>query len=415
VTLLGLALAWFGVSPARDPRVVGARGLAWMVPVGVALLVGDPSLPFFVRYFVVLVPLACVAAAAGLANGSAALTARHIWAGALARALVTVALASAVWASIPSSNATPENGWTVIQSDVARVGAVTGWTLPEIAGRLVVISRRDAKPSWRAMEGVEYLLHQRGEAFAGSKAPPCGVLFREDVSSQAPDVLLRDALVFEADQARLIDVTLLGNGSTLLRYDGVSRCPTSLVDRYVPPPEFAPMEALALTHPQAGAVARSVIPGGTRFYTSLEFPGFTRPEDISTRLHLFVDLARVDGALIATLSSEQLRGEAHLRGWFVSGLIHAPTLRLEGADHRVEQVSFSDGFVGMRAASTPLSVALPGMVEPVQVTLSFDLFGLGDESAWPPADLRGAPTSVLLDPAWSAPPAADAREPSHGG
>lgn len=400
VTLVGVIVALvappgpLGRAPAHTASL-----LALALAADALIKVSDASLPFMTRYYLVGAPIFAVVAAVGLERVARALRG---WASSGARTVATLLLAASLWPAVGMSQRRPVDGFARMEALLEAVQAHTGWSFAEIAGRVVLLRQPDQLP-WKGTEGVSYLLLRHGEAFAGSTPPPCGLLVTAPVPADEAAPLLRRALPLEQDTVQLIEVVQLEGFLTLVTYGGVAHCPTSLVDRYVDPPELEALHGRGAQPPPPGTVERADLPGLTRFTTNLAHDSLFHGTP-GGRVHALVDLDARGPTLTATLRSAQLSGEAHLfGGWYVSALVRRPHLRVQDASGQTVEVPFSEGWVGLRAASTPLSTALPVLAPPLRLTLVLDAVDVGDDrvfrdnlDVWPPPDLTTRRAEVLL-------------------
>src|SRR5690606_19735033 len=140
----------------------------------------------------------------------------------------------------------------------------------------------------------------------------------------------------------------VGPDDLLVRYTmDEDRCPTSLVDRYVPTPAEEVTRALLDVLPPGGVQeVDGPAPGARRVvvHATTRYGGFAHP------LLWAVDLAPEPGGLTVTLHSNQLRGHAFNQRFLANALVERPRIVLTSAAGERREIVVAVGHVGHFAA-----------------------------------------------------------------
>lgn len=283
--------------------------------------------------------------------------------------LLTAAVGMQLWAvqTRNTSMVTATQGWTRTERWLEALEDTTTWSRADIAGRVVVATRLGDRPWNRdTTYPIDAQLQRLGQAFPGSRPPPCGVVFLAPSDDDLVP-LVNAAAVAEALGPDVAPVTIdaidpLGPGVALARYHPESgRCPTNMVQRYLPTPE----EELARTA-AAGLppdTATRLPDAGTTRRWALHVDA-THGQPPPVRVPALLEAERVPAGLKITLHANALRGHAWNSGAFVDGRILRP--RLVVVDVRgqiVRSTPIADAVVGRGGDMTPLRAlaqAMPG-------------------------------------------------------
>ncbi len=346
-----------------DRRVVGLLAGVWLLML-VYLALGPltaVSLGQGERYVLMLWPSTALlagwgAAAAVRAAGSRASTVAAALALLLAvRAGALVLDAGSVRRSLRS--------WTERVAVLAEVQAVTGWSLVDVAGRVVLAPGGDVAfgRTWDTLQGIDHVLHRVGATFDGSQPPPCGLLVpvpsNTDVAHPPFDAAYVQAVLDQPlPELKVLDVLAVGSRHQLVRYTLAGQaCRTSFTNRYVDTPEEVTLRSLWGAPP--GTVRELAPPGPDvrRFGAVVPDPRHEPGAEGETPLVLGVDLSvRPDGVGL-TLHSNALRGQSHNGGWLAEAMLTNPRLVLrDPTSGDVLTLPIAAGPVGGRTQLTPL-------------------------------------------------------------
>ncbi len=310
------------------------------------------------RYLTAITPVA--AALVGVASAGAVDAARA-W-GQIASSLVVGLTLASSGARLTAMALRTEQGqhgamsWPRLPTWLAATQRLTGWSGPELAGRVVVARsegntwvREDATP-------VEAILGE-GQGFGGSHPPPCAVVFNSRrpfvVSAGLDDSVLAATLGPDVDHPTLDKAWDLMPGMALALYHPASgRCPSTMSQRYVLTPDEQVIRDVSATLPSHQAVRVNAPEGHTRWVAVLDASGGRDPE---VRLPVMVDAVWSGDQLTATLTSNSLRGRAWNRGFYLDEEVVLPRLEIVAADGARAELVIEPGTVGGDGALTPLS------------------------------------------------------------
>lgn len=271
--------------------------------------------------------------------------------------------------------------------------AATGWTLDQIAGR-VVVTEGIGPHAWsphRAMP-IDALLLARGLSFPGSLAPPCAVLFPTSPADPAPlddatlAATLGDGVVGPVVEAR----HQVGPNLALVVYHpSVGRCPTNLSNRYLLTPEESLARAGWASTP-AGTAAAVPVEQGRAWVLNVDLTAGVSKPSVEAPMLITVRPAGDDAEV--ALHANLLRGYAWNGGFFANGDADHPRLIATLADGSTQTVDLAVGRVGSGGELTPLRVQAQ---LPVDAKLSFAI-DVQPQRAYDMRIKRGAPTVVLI-------------------
>lgn len=350
------------------------------------------------RYTVPIVPAVATLAAFGVAR---LVPRRPLLAVALA---VAAAVAQAVPA-VEHALTVSTTGWSwdskrVLLDDLR---AATGLSLPELAGRTAIAGGSAERPAIHGETGVDWLLAREGAAFPGSSPPPCLLVVGNPVAAPHGGVDGLDpatvAFLLGRGRGAADTVTVLGrerrDGYVLVRYTlGAQRCPTVLVDRYLPSDDE--LAAWRAVRDLQGSTAVDLAAGGAGIRAAVRvevpLPWEGVPPDVVAAL---VEVRGDAGAVTARLASNQLRGRAYNDGFYRTQYLDSPALRLEGDTGTVE-VPIAVGLVGNQHQLPPLATTVPVPAGRWRATLVGNVLGGMTEPDVDPNPLPRVPFAVPL-------------------
>lgn len=312
------------------------------------------------RYLLALTPLA--AALVGVA-GATAVQAAQRW-GRVAVPLTAVLFgASAAMHVAHLEQRTREtqgtvDHWTGLTAWLDRTTAATGWTLEQVAGRLVV-AEGTGPHAWRAVHAtpIDALLLARGQAFPGSLAPPCAVLFPASPTDARPiDDATLAATLGDGVVGPTVDAShdLGANLRLVVYHPSVGRCPTNLSNRYLPTAQEQVIRDAWPSTPVGTARRLPDADGAQRWVLNVDLAaGKVGPP---LEAPMLIEVRTLDGAQQVSLHANVLRGYAWNGGFFVNGTADHPRLIVTLADRATQTVDLAAGRVGSGGELTPLHV-----------------------------------------------------------
>lgn len=366
VALVGVALmlaygAWSSQGPARRAlRVV-------LPPVALALLYFlrsksiDLGSAGGARYLFSTVPCLAVIAAIGAPALRRAVpaAARHVAGlGVLLGALLALTGAALQVAETGRDL----RDWDQLRDVTADLQAKLEWAQDDVTARVLVLKQRGGVWAFDEAIADAYLLDRQGLERKADVTGPCAVLLdsfdQPAVPTELPDGAALGTLLGLDGPVVIRDEVPLAWWNRLLVYDHPDgRCPATFDQRYVATPAEAAGRDLGPREVGASTELPAPAPGVTRVAGVYDADAGLHPR-LPRRVHVVVDLAWADGAVTATLHSNQLRGQAWNGGWYEHARLIAPTLVFDGPGGP-HLLRLSDGPVGYRAAHTPLTASLP--------------------------------------------------------
>lgn len=327
----------------RLPASLGAI----LVGVG-ALLILSPHIFGMVRYLGILLPAFVWLAAVGAVSTVRLGGAQHPITGAALASLLTLAVGRAAIDALPARGG---HQWSALKHDLSQVRDRLQTDAAGVVGRYLHL-RGDPSDgaNWAAVHGVEYWLHQQGTRFQGSQPPPCAFKVSRAPDDPPPDAeWIAELLELPASSVTILEHHLLQPGEHLLIYapQTLPLCPTSMLNRYVTTSE----EALLIHRWPTFPIDRAERLSTTRWGLALR-----ASSDAPLRAAVLLE---IDPSGHTTLHSHQLRGNAHLEGWFATTMLHRPRIRLRertSGDEVVQELY--QGWLGHRLAAPPIRATL---------------------------------------------------------
>lgn len=264
--------------------------------------------------------------------------------------------------------------WDGLVATVEGVQAQTGWTLPEVTGRTVLLPSGGDVRRWRADDAVDHWLRRVDGSFPGSLAPPCAMLFFDppgDVDTWPSDADVRAVVRHEVPGLRVLsrhDVP----GARLVLYTMDGPCFSSMANRYLPTPVEQELVRRARDLEHGVAVREPLGDVDVRWVGRIDDPRY--PHVPALYLLYALDVHPVSAGLSVTLRSNQLRGNAYNAPPLHNAAVYGPTLVLTGEDGSAHRIVLAPTFVGHIGALTPLTATTTD-VPPGAYTarLEFDL------------------------------------------
>lgn len=398
--VVGVLAALVVRGPRRGARARVLAGLTLAIALETALFARSRYFAMgssdTTRYLLALSPVA--ATLLGVAGATAARTART-WGG-LAEAAVVLLLGASMTVrllDVEQRTVRPsltQDHWKGVTTWIDGTTRATGWTLDQVAGKVVVADATGPR-QWTPAKAtpIDALLRARGLAFPGSLPPPCGLVLPTPPADGAP---LDDAAVAATLGDGVVAPTLdavhpVGHNLTLVVYHpAAGRCPTTMSNRYLLTPEEALSRAGWASTPP-GTARRLADERDTRRWLLNVDLAAGRGAPLPMPALLEIRPAGADQEVV--LHANLLRGYAWNGDFFANGDADHPRLIATYADGTRVVTDLAVGRVGSGGELTPLRVAA-SVPDSARLVFAIDV---QPQRAWDPQAARTTPVTVELD------------------
>lgn len=337
-----------------------AHALAWGLLLECAGYALGGSTLVEARYVVVLAPALALLAAVGLER----LLAR-VPTGLRALEPVTLLLLAGLGVERLSAVQTAWSldgapySWRALSTSLSTIEAQTGWTLREISGRAAWRreDRSGERMPWRAWPAVGFLLHQRGESFPGSQAPPCALVAGgSGVPSEITPEVVSRLIDARSPVTVLSEPVALGADWRFVLYaPGSGRCPTSMVQRYVDTEAEAAARPLWKALPFFEATPLPFVEGQR---VAMMVGAHPASDALVYAMMVVVDLSPRAGHVDARFESNQLRGYADNVGYTDPWMLEQARLIFTSQDGAEVALPLAEDRIGRAYDLPPIAVGI---------------------------------------------------------
>jgi hypothetical protein len=322
-------------------------------------------------------------------------------------ALLTVGLLLCTAATWDHSRA--DGSYRHLQRRLAALQQHTGWTTPELLGRLALASQEGGSWTWESGHGLTDQLRREQAPALPTQPPPCALWFRQGADPRPgwPDEQAVREVFRQQLPGLVVHDRVQSPDGPILLYRWHGPCHTSFANRYLLTETERALYTAWSELPRRTPTLLPAPDGVQRWAIRLggEDPEPASPLDRAwSALVLGLDLQLSDRRLTATLHSNQLRGRAFNELWFANFTVGHPRLIARSADHDPIELPFAHDLVGRWGVLTPLVHTADLPAGDWQLSLHLEVLDLPNLPTGPYDEAPRHPVEIPLPHPLTVPP-----------